>query len=675
MKPLNKSLLNLSADTIRFLAIDAIEKSRSGHPGMPMGMAKTAAYLFTRHLRFDPTDPNWRDRDRFVLSAGHGSMLLYSLLHLCGYDVTLEDIKNFRQWGSRTPGHPEYGETAGVETTTGPLGQGFAHGVGMALAAKMLHARLQREDDWNPVGHKVVGIVSDGDLMEGAAAEAASFAGHHKLDNLLYFYDSNSITIEGGTDLTFSDDIPKRFEALGWKVVSCSGRDYDSMETAMQEVMEDEGKPKMVVVRTHIGWGSPNKQDTPDCHGAPLGPEEAALTKEVLGWKEHPDFHVPDEVREFFRQSVKPRQREREIWQSQFDGWKERNPDLYEIWKLHCEPDPWPENLYQIILDAMPGEAAPTRKLSGLALNAAAKLHPRLVGGSADLAPSNKTMIDGADDVGPGRYLGRNLRFGIRELAMGAITNGINLYGAFRGYCGTFFVFSDFMRPAVRLAALMKLNSLFVYTHDSFYVGEDGPTHQPIEQLEAMRLIPNLELWRPACGEEVAAAYARALRRENGPCALVFSRQKLPVLDLPSTANEDSISRGGYIAWEPEGGPEAVVVATGSEVHVAIDAAKKLARKGRKLRVVSMPCREVFLAQEYEYRREILPHKMPKAVVEAGTPGGWWRIAGSHGLVIGMEQFGRSAPGGVLAEKFGFTADAVTGKISDWLDKKDERKA
>ncbi len=675
MKPLNKQLLNLSADTVRFLAIDAIEKARSGHPGMPMGMAKAAVYLFTRHLRFDPTDPSWRDRDRFVLSAGHGSMLLYSLLHLCGYDVSIKDIKNFRQWGSRTPGHPEYGETAGVETTTGPLGQGFAHGVGMALAEKMLQARLQRDDEWNPVGHKIVGIVSDGDLMEGAAEEAASFAGHHKLDNLLYFYDSNDITIEGSTNLTFSDDIPKRFEALGWKVAECSGRDYDSMEAAIQEVMEDEERPKLVVVRTHIGWGSPNKQDTPDCHGAPLGEEEAALTKEVLGWKDNPEFHVPDEVREFFRQAVKPRQREHEIWQSQFDSWKERNPDLYEIWKQHVEPEPWPEDLYEKILAAMPGTEAPTRKLSGAALNAVAKLHPRLIGGSADLGPSNKTEIAGAEDVGPGSYLGRNLRFGIRELAMGAITNGINLYGAFRGYCGTFFVFSDFMRPPVRLAALMKLNSLFIYTHDSFYVGEDGPTHQPIEHLEAMRLIPNLELWRPACGEEVAAAYAHALRRQDGPCALVFSRQKVPALELPSSVNESLISKGAYTAWEPEGGPEAVIVATGSEVHIAIEAAKKLEKEGRKFRVVSMPCREVFMAQDTEYRRSVLPHKMPKAVVEAGSPGGWWRIAGSHGLVIGMDGFGRSAPGNVLAEKFGFTAEAVAEKVSAWLTKREERKA
>ncbi len=662
------NLAKLAADTIRFLAADGVQKANSGHPGMPMGMADCAMILWTRFLRHNPADPKWPNRDRFVLSAGHGSMLLYSLLHLSGYDLTLEDLQQFRQWGSRTPGHPEYGETPGVETTTGPLGQGFSNGIGMAIAAKMTAARF------NTPGQKILGtnrvyaIVSDGDLMEGVASEAASIAGHLGLGNIVYLYDDNRITIEGSTELAFSESVPDRFRAYGWQVLSIDGHDHEEIAAALQAGIDETERPTLIAARTHIGYGSPNKHDTSEVHGAPLGEEELTNSKRNLGWPEDRKFYVPEEVREFFSDRTKELEKIYNKWQADFQQWQRANPPLAKAYDTLVHKD-LPDDLEEQLLAAAPTDAAATRALSGKIMQKIAELVPGFVGGSADLAPSNNTYLKAFSDITRGKFEGRNFHFGIREHAMGSIMNGMALYSGFIPFGGTFFIFSDYMRPAIRLAALMKLQVNYVFTHDSIFVGEDGPTHQPVEQMAAIRAIPNLTLFRPADGRETAMAWAYALRNTDGPTALALTRQKLKPLVWPGGFDPKSVWKGGYVLrTEAASSPELVLVGSGSEVQVALDAAQILHEAGHVVRVVSMPSLELFLQQDSSYRESVIPASAAGVVVvEAGVAQGWHAITRRPLLFIGMDRFGASAPNAVLAEKFGFTGSSVAEKTLKWL--------
>lgn len=637
----NIDVLKKTADTIRCLAMDGVQKANSGHPGMPMGCADFAALLWGRILKYNPKDPGWPDRDRFVLSAGHGSMLLYSVLHLTGYDLSLEDLKQFRQWGSRTPGHPEAGHTPGVETTSGPLGQGFANGVGMALAEAMLAERFGSE----VVDHFTYAIVSDGDLMEGVAAEAASLAGHLKLGKIIYFYDSNRITIDGGTDLTYSDDVAKRFEGYHWHVQDVDGHDLEAMEKAVLAAQKETARPSLIIGRTHIAKGSPNKQDTSDSHGSPLGDEEIKLTKEKIGWPADETFFVPLEVKSFFEGRLGELAAAQEEWQARLgrlDAGQRKKWDDFMERRLPEELD----------LGGFDGsKPVATRAASGTVLNQLAGVVENVVGGSADLAPSNKTFIKDAGTVGPGEFAGRNFHFGVREHGMGGILNGMALHGGLIPYGGTFLIFSDYMRPSMRVAALMKIPVIYVFTHDSIFVGEDGPTHQPVEQVASMRAIPNLCVIRPADARETAKAWEAAVRRTDGPTALVLTRQGLPLLD----GNLD-VAKGAYIVKKESGGePEIILIASGSEVHLALGAAEKL--EGKKVRVVSMPSWELFEAQEEAYREKILPSSCQKRLaVEAGSSMGWARYAGA---TVGVDRFGASAPYKVLAEKYGLTVEHV----------------
>ena len=555
---LDKDRLRLIANTLRFLAVDAIQKANSGHPGLPLGAADYAAVLWTRYLHFDPEEPKWPGRDRFVLSAGHGSMLLYALLHLSGFDVTLEDLKQFRQLHSKTPGHPEYGLTPGVETTTGPLGQGFGNAVGMAIAAKMMAARFNRPD-FSPVTHRVFAIVSDGDLMEGVSSETASIAGNLKLGNLTCIYDNNHITIEGKTALTFSEDVGERFRAYGWYVQKIDGHDFDEIDQALRTATAQEEAPSLILARTHIGFGSPNKQDTPGVHGAPLGEEEVRLTKANLGWPLETAFYIPEEVRLYFKNRRSVLKQVRQNWQSGFHGWLAAHSDLAVQWDTFFGKAAPPDLAEQLVQAVRGGEGA-TRALSGRVLQKAAGLISNLIGGSADLEPSTKTGIKNAGSIGPGVFSGRNFHFGIREHGMGSILNGISLYGSWIPYGSTFLVFSDYMRPAIRLAALMGIQVIYVFTHDSFFVGEDGPTHQPVEQVAALRVIPNVQVIRPADAEETALAWAFALKRKDGPTALILTRQSVPVLQRQQALTWNQFSKGATIVSEAaDGHPEVVL--------------------------------------------------------------------------------------------------------------------
>jgi transketolase len=652
----------LAVTTIRTLSMDAVEKAKSGHPGAPMGLAPVAYVLYSRFLKHDPENPSWPDRDRFVLSCGHASMLLYSVLHLTGYDLDLDDIKNFRQWGSKTPGHPEVEVVPGAEMTTGPLGQGVATSVGMALAEAHLAATFNRPDH-TVIDHRTWALCSDGDLMEGVSFEAASLAGHLKLDKLVWIWDDNRITIEGSTEIAVSDNIPARFVAHGWRVLEVEdANDLEALAEAFDQAADGDGRPTLIRVRSHIAFGAPTKQDTAGAHGAPLGAEEVRATKAAYGWPEEETFLVPPEVREHCRKAALRGAEARKAWQAAADAWAAAEPELAAEWQRRLDrrlPEGWTSSLPVFEDDAK----IATRGASGAVLNAIAGELPELVGGSADLAPSNKTFIADAGVVQATSLGHRNLHFGIREHGMGAILNGMALHGGVRPFGGTFLVFADYMRPAIRLAALMKQPVIYVFTHDSVWVGEDGPTHQPVEHMLALRAIPGLVVLRPADANETAAAWTVALERTTGPTALLLSRQGLPVLKEAREFGADGVARGAYILFDAESGkPAVVVIATGGEVTLAVDAAAELAGRGIEARVVSMPSWELFAEQSEEYRRKVLPPAVPRLAVEAGVTLGWRDIVGDAGAVIGIDRYGASAPGAEVAKKLGLTVEAVVKK-------------
>jgi transketolase len=661
--PPSPALVEKAVNTIRMLAADAVQQANSGHPGMPMGAADMAFVLWTRHLRFDPKDPRWLGRDRFVLSGGHGSMLLYSLLHLAGFDCTLDDLKKFRQLGSRTAGHPEFGHLPGVEVTSGPLGQGFANGVGMALGHAMLAAKL---GPGSPLAEPFVyAIVGDGDLMEGVSAEAASFAGHNRLGRLVYLYDDNEITIDGKTSISFTgEDVTKRFEGYGWHVQAVDGRDHDAIHRAIEAAKAETRRPSLIRVRTTIGFGSPSKAGKSSCHGAPLGEDELKATKRNLGWPEDQKFLVPDDVRALWREVQAEKAAQAEAARGRAQAWRAAHPDQAALLDVHVER--WvPERIFDRLLEAADAPDS-TRKLSAAAIQRIAPLVPSLVGGSADLAESNLTDIKGAGAFSPDTPAGRNVHYGIREHGMGAIQNGLAYDGLFIPFTGTFLQFADYMRPAVRLAALARLQTVYVWTHDSIFLGEDGPTHQPVEHLSALRAIPNLHVVRPADPVELAAAWAHALQRRDGPTALVLTRQKLAPVKRGAGFTPEQARRGGYVVDAPAGA-RFTVVATGSEVPLAQAALELLAKKGIAGRLVSMPCWEEFDAQPAAWRDEVLPRTQPVAVVEAARGQEWWRLAGRDGLVIGIDRFGASGPEKALAEEYGFTPAKVADRLERWL--------
>ncbi len=643
----------LAVDAIRMLSIDAVEKARSGHPGAPMGMADMAIVVWGSFLTVDPTHPEWPDRDRFVLSNGHASMLLYALLHLSGFPLPMESIENFRQLGFPTAGHPEIDPTIGIETTTGPLGQGFATGVGMAIAEEQLRAELGAD----LVDHRVYGFVSDGDLMEGVAAEAASLAGHLGLGRIVYLYDDNGISLVGPTDLAFSEDVPSRFDASGWHTLTVDGHDRAALREAVTAAVAEESRPSLISCKTHIGFGSPNKQDTASAHGSPLGADEVALVREAYGW-DRPPFDVPGEVYEFFATAMARGTSARQAWEERRDRAFATDEDRAARWRAYHDAGP----VSAAVPPHEPGASVATRKVSGVVLNAIAAARPDLIGGAADLASSTNTLLDGTGDFSKRDRSGRNLRFGVREHAMGAVVNGITVHGGLRGYGATFLTFSDYMRGAVRLGALMGAPAIWVWTHDSIFLGEDGPTHQPVEHVAALRAIPNLWVVRPSDPAETAAAWEMAMNRTDGPTALVLTRQGLPVPD--AMAEPETAARGGYIARD---GADAVLVATGSEVWVAREAAELLDDSGISLRVVSMPCVEAFAVQDAEYRSSVLGDGIPRASLEAGVTFGWQSITGDGGLNIGLDAFGASAPWQDLAERYGFTPAAVATRVAEWL--------
>jgi len=660
-----EALWTRAVHTIQMLAVDAVEAARSGHPGAPMGMAEAALVLFARHLRFDPTRPDWVDRDRFMLSAGHASMLQYALLHLVGYDLPIEEIRRFRQWGSRATGHPEHGVCPGVETTTGPLGQGFANAVGMALAGRMLAARVQPGGDF-PVGYRVFVLAGDGDLMEGICYEAASLAGHLRLGNLVCLYDSNRVTIEGATDLAFSEDVRGRFESQGWFVQQVDGHSAAEVDRALQQACDQRERPSLIVLRTVIGRGAATLEGSPKTHGAPLGPREVQATKERLGWPTDRPLLVPEDVAAFARSIGQRGTRLREEWEARFARWQQQEPEAAACWAGLFRREV-PEGLARrIAAEAGSRPGAATREQCHRALQVVAREVPALVGGSADLAPSNKTRLEEFGDVSSTDQGGRNLHFGIREHAMGAVVNGMALAGPFRPYGATFLVFSNYMTPALRLAALMRLPVVFLFSHDSFQVGEDGPTHQPVEHLWALRGIPGLKVFRPADPLEMAVAWEQAL--EDGPACIVTTRQEVPPPNRLAGAGHEAVRRGGYILREAPGGrPDLVLLATGSEVPLATEAADLLeSGGGPAVRVVSVPCLERFEAQDEVWREQVCPRTVPRVSLEAGSTLGWWKWVGTGGLAIGIDRFGDSAPAEVLVQEYGFTAEAIARRILDW---------
>ena len=647
----------LCINSLRFLAVDAVEKANSGHPGMPLGAAALAYALWSRCLRFDPSKPGWPDRDRFVLSAGHGSMLLYGLLHLSGYDLSLEDLKQFRQWGSKTPGHPEVGHVPGVETTTGPLGQGIAAAVGLAIAEQSLAARFNTPDI-PLVNHWTYVVAGDGDLMEGVASEAASLAGHLGLGKLIVLYDDNHITIEGATDLTFSEDVGRRFEGYGWQALHVEdGNSVEEVVGALEQARADTARPTLLRVRTHIGFGSPGKQDKADAHGAPLGAEETRRTKARLAWPEEPPFFVPEGADAPLRDAAAAGRRARESWEHRLEHYRAAHPDLGAEWDRRLAgrlPEGWDGLLPVFPADA---KGLATREAGGKILNAIAPGLPELLGGSADLAPSTKAFLTGEGNFSRDERGGRNLRFGVREHAMGAVLNGLANHGGFRPFGSTFFVFCDYLRPSLRLSALMGLPVIHVFTHDSIFVGEDGPTHQPVEQLPSLRAMPNLLVLRPADANETAEAWRAALQRTSGPTALILTRHNVPTLDRTTLASASGLHQGGYVLKEARGGvPGLILIASGSEVSLALAAAAELEGDGVPTRVVSLPSWELFEAQPRAYRDQVFPSTVrARVAVEAASPFGWERYVGLDGKVIGVCDFGASAPAGILADKLGLT--------------------
>ncbi len=658
MKRIDESCIN----TLRLLSADMVEQAKSGHPGLPMGAAAMAYVLWTRFLRHNPANPKWFDRDRFVLSAGHGSALQYSLLHLAGYDLSLDDLRQFRQWGSKTPGHPEFGVTPGVEATTGPLGQGLAMVVGMALAQRFLARRFNRPS--LPVcDHYTYALVSDGDLMEGVASEAASLAGHLGLGKLVCLYDDNKISIDGPTALSFTEDVGTRFTAYGWHVQRVEdGNDVAALTDAIDKARNEAERPSLVIVQTHIGFGSP-KQDSEKAHGEPLGPEALATAKKNLGCPVDGFFCVPDEVGATFRQALDKGAVSENDWIALLADYEKAYPQDAEVFKQWCLAGKLPADWDAEVPVFRPEDGSmATRNASGKVLNAIARRVHNLIGGSADLTPSNKTYIDGAPDQSSEHPEGNNVRFGVREHAMGAVVNGMALHGGMIPYGGTFLIFSDYMRPAVRLSALMNTHSIFVFTHDSISVGEDGPTHQPVEQLAGLRAIPNLTVLRPADANETAAAWKIAVEGK-GPVVLALTRQSLPILPAGQGGLREGVCRGAYVLSDAEGLPDLLLIATGSEVHLALGAQKRLLEAGVKARVVSMPSWELFLAQSQEYRDMVLPGAVrARVAVEAGCSLGWRRWVGDSGDVIAVDEFGRSAPGKMVMESFGFTVDNVVAK-------------
>ncbi len=655
-------LQNRAINTIRFLAADAVQQANSGHPGLPMGAAPMAFTLWTRYLRHNPRNPKWPGRDRFILSGGHGSMLLYSLLHLTGYDLPLEEIKNFRQFGSKTPGHPEYGLTPGVEVTTGPLGQGFGQGVGMAIAATRLAG------EFNKPGHEIIqsyiyGIVTDGDLMEGVSSEAASLAGHLQLGRIIYLYDDNHISIDGSTDLAFTEDRGARFEAYGWHVQQIGdGNDVEAIDAAIKAAQADP-RPSLIAVRTTIGFGAPKKQGTSKAHGEPLGDEELKAAKENLGWPVEPRFLIPGDVMEFYREAVERGREQEDEWMQRFDAYKQVFPELGAELQRRLDgelPEGWDSNLPAFPVDA---KGMATRSSSGKVLNALSAKLPELIGGSADLTPSNNTKFEEAGDFQKDNPGGRYLRFGVREHGMGAALNGLNLFGGLIAYGGTFLIFSDYMKPAIRIAAISSVGSIFVFTHDSVGLGEDGPTHQPIEHLMALRAVPNLTVIRPADANEVADAWRVAISRRNKPTALALTRQNVPTLDRSNGST--LLEKGAYVLRDFGENPQLILMATGSEVGLIYEAAQKLFAEGTAVRVVSFPSWELFEEQDEAYRESVLPKNVTaRLAVEAGATLGWERYAKS---VIGLDHYGASAPYKVIFEKFGFTVDNVVAKAKELI--------
>jgi transketolase len=668
----------LSINTIRFLSIDAVQKANSGHPGLPMGAAPFAYVLWTRFLKHNPSNPNWFDRDRFVLSAGHGSMLLYSLLYLTGYDLPLEQIKQFRQWGSIAPGHPERGLTPGVEVTTGPLGQGFGNGVGMALAEAFFSARYNRP------GHKIIdhytyGLVSDGDLMEGVAAEAASLAGHLRLGKLIYLHDNNHVTLSAATDLTFTEDVKARFNAYGWHTQSVEdGNDLEAVERAIRNAQRNKDRPSLILVQTHLGYGSPHRQDSFEAHGSPLGEEEVRLTRQNLGWPLEPSFHIPDAALAHFREAVERGKQVEVEWEGHFSAYSQAYPELarelHQVMQAEL-PDDWDADIPEFPSDA---KGMATRVASGKVMNAIASRLPTFIGGSADLDPSTHTALAGRGDfespqetmddpqgsVGGGwKYSGSNLHFGIREHGMGAILNGLAAHGGTLPFGATFLIFSDYMRPPIRLAALMGLHVIYVFTHDSIALGEDGPTHEPVEQLLGLRSIPNILVVRPADANETATAWRIAIEHKDGPVALALTRQNLPILDLQKYPQLPlGVRSGGYVLAHATGNAPAdiTLIATGSEVQLALAAREKLETQGVRARVVSLPCWNLFDAQPVEYREAVLPPEVPMLAIEAGVSLGWRPYVGPGIAVIGVDRFGASAPGEIVMREYGFSVDHVT---------------
>ena len=656
------ALDQLCINTIRFLAADAVEKAKSGHPGMPMGMADAAYLLWIRFLRWQPQDPEWPGRDRFVLSAGHGSMLLYALLHLSGYDLPMEELERFRQLGSRTPGHPEHGLTPGVETTTGPLGQGFGNGVGMAVAARMHAARFE-DGDFTPFRQRVFGIVSDGDLMEGVSSEAASLAGHWGLGNLIYLYDDNHITIEGDTALAFTENVARRFEAYGWHTEHVVPYRHDELLRALHRALGEVDRPSLIVCRSHIAYGAPKKQDSASAHGEPLGAEELAGAKRALGWPESPPFLVPAGVRERFAARAAELRPEYDAWQAAVRAWRS-DPARDRRWRdliLHERP----ADLFADLTGAAPTGAAATRAHGNAVLQRAAERVPSLVGGSADLEPSTKTWIKNSEAIERGKFSGRNFHFGVREHGMGTILNGLALSG-FIPYGASFLVFTDYARPAIRLSALMKLPVIWVFTHDSVFLGEDGPTHEPIEHLTALRAIPNLRVIRPADGLETAAAWALALERTDGPTLIALTRQTLPEIERPAGFDPAALRQGGYVVSESSAPDALTLMATGSEVGLAVAAAARLEAAAIHVRVVSLPAPQLFLAQDQALRDRVLPPAGRRVSIEAGATDYWHRFVGPDGLTIGIDRFGESAPLAQIQEFFGFTPEKIALRIREW---------
>lgn len=667
----NKNLIQKSIDTVRVLAADAVQKANSGHPGTPMALAPLGHILWSEFMHYNPQNPEWANRDRFILSCGHACMLQYSYLHLTGYNITLKDIENFRQLHSITAGHPDYGLTPGIEVTTGPLGQGFANGVGMAIAQQYMAERYN-QPDFNIFDYKIYAICSDGDLMEGVSAEAASLAGHLRLGNMIYFYDSNHITIEGDTDLAFDEDVSKRFEAYGWHVQDLPDiNDLEALSNAIKNAQNETGRPSLIKVRSHIGYGSPNKQNSAAAHGSPLGKDEVRLVKEHFGFDPDQNFVIPDDVSAFYREAGKKSAENEDKWNKLYENYKKRHPELakeYESIASGKLPEGWEEKLPVF----EPGEEIATRKASGKTLNAIAEYLPQLIGGSADLSPSTDTVLEAYQSFSAKDRDGRNFHFGIREHAMGSILNGMALSNYLIPYGATFLIFSDYMRPPLRLAAIMKIRQIMVFTHDSIALGEDGTTHQPVEQLIGLRTVPNMTVIRPADANETAQAWRVAIEHQDGPVAIALTRQGIPVIDQNKYASAKNLEKGAYILSDSEGEPDMILIATGSEVHLILEAQEELKKSNIKARVVSMPCWNLFDQQTDAYKEQVLPKKNRKRLaVEAGSPVGWMKYTTDDGDVIGIDKFGESAPAEEVMKEYGFTVENVVKKAKDLFLKKE----